>query len=256
MANKTINSGEFHEHRGTGIRNDSYFSRHKTVEPIKPKLEFSDELISIYNEFKNKVYNPKSVLCPSCGFDASPSKVFSNVTFVDGEIGGNQRCIETMIREGLNAIKQDIRNYIPEEEHDLLILMNPCIHTDVAAKYLKKGGWIISNNYHSNAFQMHAKPEQYDFFGAFHAEKNQITITRDLEGYFEQVKNFEELKRVNPEEYEFLRDLTESIAKQCKISPKLSLDEKWIETKKSMASIEKMPFKRYANTDTYLFVKK
>jgi hypothetical protein len=55
---------------------------------------------------------PNSVLYPSCGFDASPAKVFSNVTFVD------------------------IEDYTPTQKHDLLILLNPAISSFRATKHL------------------------------------------------------------------------------------------------------------------------
>ena len=113
----------------------------------KPELEYGKDSILIYTAFKDQVYSPKSVLYPSCGFDASPSRVFDNVTFVDVE-NGNEGCIEALQRQGLKAIKQDIREYQPTEEHDLLILLNPSIPIEWASQHLKKGGYVLSNNYH------------------------------------------------------------------------------------------------------------
>ena len=69
-----IKPGEFF------IGEDTKPQSHKVQ--IKPKLEFGENLISFYTAFRNQVYSPKSVLYPSCGFDASPSRVFENVVFV------------------------------------------------------------------------------------------------------------------------------------------------------------------------------
>jgi len=127
-----------------GIKNLAYFKRNKNLKKEnEPKLSFSDDLITLYTAFKNQVYNPKSVLNPSCGFDASPAKVFDNVTFVD-IAKDNAGCIKKLQEAGFHAIKQDIRDYKPNEEHDLLILINPVIPTEWASRHLKSGGYVLA----------------------------------------------------------------------------------------------------------------
>ena len=55
------------------------------VEQNTSQIYFADDLIAIYTAFRDQVFNPQSVLYPSCGFDASPAKVFKNTMFVDIE---------------------------------------------------------------------------------------------------------------------------------------------------------------------------
>ena len=42
---------------------------HKERPKEEAKIYYAPDLIAIYREFQEKVYDPKSVLYPSCGFD-------------------------------------------------------------------------------------------------------------------------------------------------------------------------------------------
>jgi len=185
----------------------------------EPQITFADDLIAIYTAFRDQVYSPQSVLYPSSGFDASPVKVFDNVTFVDNEVGGNYGCVKKLQEAGLHALKQDIREYTSEQEHDLLILLNPVIPTEWASQYLVKGGYILTNDYHSNASKMSEQPDQFTLLGVIDeaerkSEKDEpiAIVSRNLDGLFEPVKDEEELIRFRPESHEFLGMVFRSFA--------------------------------------------
>jgi hypothetical protein len=226
----------------------------------EPRIYYGDDLISMYTAFKEQVYNPKSALYPSCGLDASPAKVFDNVTFVDIE-DGNNGCIKALRETGLEAYKQDIRDYKPREEHDLLILLNPATPTEWAARHLKSGGYIIANDWHHSATELQSQPELYTLDSTINfLEKDRrkkdyrVTISRNLEGLFEPVKDAEEFKRLRPSDYKFLSSIVNSFAQDgiIPIYPNASFDEKWAAYRESTK--EGMPFKRVA--ERYIFIKK
>ena len=100
--------------------------------------QYHDDLIAIYTAFRDQVHNARAVLHPSCANDASPSKVFDAVTYVDIDTGA----MEMFRQHGLDAHGQDIREYKPAKEHDLLILLNPCIATEWASQHIRKRGYI------------------------------------------------------------------------------------------------------------------
>ena len=157
---------------------------------------------------------------PSCGFDASPARVFPNVTFVDAE-KGNEGCVQLLQEAGLKAIKTDIREYHPAEEHDLLILLNPAIPAEWATCHLSTGGYIIANDYHGSASQLAQKPDQFLLFGSIDLvnmpgqnKDGKAIISRNIEGLFEQVSSPEEFRRLRPDAFEFKAGLINSMAER------------------------------------------
>ena len=226
----------------------------------EPQIYYADDLISIYTAFRDQVYNSSSVLYPSSGFDASPAKVFDKVTFVDME-DGNHGCVKKLQEAGLDAVKQDIREYTPNDLHDMLILLNPSIPTEWASKHLKSGGYIISNDYHRNASEMYKKPDQFDLWGTIdfvekdrRKKNNEVVISRDLEDLFQPVANEEELKRYRSEHYEFLEELFKVYgANMASFNADRPFGEKWSDYRKMMR-LDGMPAKRIS--DRYIFTKK
>lgn len=222
----------------------------------EPQIYFANDLIAIYTAFRDEVYKPQSVLYPSSGFDASPAKVFDNVTFVDIE-KGNEGCVRKLQEAGLHAIKQDIKDYTPENLHDLLILLNPAIPTEWASRHLKVGGYVLANDYHGNASEMSRKPDQFTLWGVIDCDimgDNKIVVSRNLEGLFQPVSDINEFQKLRPDEFEFTREYVLSFASQrnLKINPNASFEEKWRLYREAMH--EEMPYKRVA--DRYIFVKK
>ncbi len=226
----------------------------------KQKLEFPLDLISFYSAFKEEVYSPKSVLYPSCGFDASPSRVFDNVTFVDSE-NGNTGCVQELQNFGLLAFKQDIREYSPSQEHDLLILLNPAIPVEWASRHLRQGGYILANNYHGSASQMAQNPEAYALWGTMdlgdektRGRSHEVSISRDLTDLFVPVKDSEELKSIRPGTYEFVRRVVNDFVARGIVQSRsgASFEEKWQAYRERMK--EGMPHRRVA--ERYIFTKK
>jgi hypothetical protein len=174
------------------------------------KLEYSEDSIGLYRALRDGFYNPKSVLYSSSGFDASPSRVFANVTFVDLE-KGNEGCITALQNAGLKAIKDDIRYYKPLENHDLLILLNPATPHSWATKHLGPGSFILANNYHSTASAMFSLPNEFNLVGSLgfiekdrRKKDSRAFFSRDLENLFVPVKNEEELLKYRPDYHSFL----------------------------------------------------
>jgi hypothetical protein len=233
-------------------------------EPEKPKMpaepEYSDGQVAIYAAFREQVYDPKSVLHPCCGFDASPARVFPNVTFVDME-DGNEGAIEALRKHGLKALKMDIREYMPEEEHDLLILLNSAIPTGWASQHIASGAFILSNNYHGNAAEMWRERSRYKPWGTIDfAEKdrrkgdNRVVVSRDLEGLFEPVESGEELKRLRPSFYDFVMTSYPHILRSMGVEPKTKFEELYVQFHKMMGESTIFPSKRKA--EMYIFVKR
>jgi hypothetical protein len=218
------------------------------------KIYFANDLIAIYTAFKNQVYNPQSVLYPSCGFDASAAKVFDNVTFVDKE-SGNEGCIKKLEEAGLHALKQDIRTYAPESLHDLLIILNPAIPTEWASRHLRSGGYVLANDYHVNASEMYKQQDKFTLWGVINLaemEPGIATVSRDLEGYFDPVKDENELKHFRPWDYEFLQGFFKTLANMGGFNADRPFGECWAEYRQ--IAQEGMPSKREAHR--YIFVKK
>ncbi len=223
------------------------------------QIEFVDDLIAIYTAFRDQVYNPQSVLYPSCGFDASPAKVFANVTFVDIE-DGNEGCVRALQEAGLHALKQDIRTYTPKDLHDLLILLNPATPTEWASRHLKSGGYVLANDYHENASEMYRQPEQFTLWGVIDfAEQDRrkkdarVVVSRNLEDLFQPVANEEELKRFRPEYYELVKGVSYSLTMNMpNFSADRPFEKVWADYREMMK--EGMPSKRVA--DRYIFVKR
>ncbi len=229
----------------------------KNQEENEPQLYFPDDLISEYTAFKERVYSPKSVLYPSCDFEASSIKVFDNVTFVDI----NSKPIELMKKAGFKAYAQNIKDYKPAEAHDLLILLNPAIPTEWASRHLLSGAWIISNNYHGNASEMHSEPQKFTLWGKIDfverdriKKDNKVIISQDIAGLFESVKDEEELKKLRPDYHEFASTAYPHLLRQMGITPEKRFDDMYRQYKKEFGESEKLPSKRVA--DKYIFVKK
>lgn len=257
MANDEIKPGSFREIEEIPIEEFPWKNPDLSQ---KPKIYFADDLISIYTAFRDQVHNPKSVLYPSCGFDASPARVFPNVTFVDIE-HGSEGCVAALKEAGLNAIKTDIREYRTSEAHDLLVLLNPAINPEWATRHLIRGGYVIANDYHNSASRLAQQPDQFLLFGTIdfieqdrRKNDNRAVISRNIEDLFVPVENIEEFARLRPDDFNFTKEMVESFAERgiLKVHPSATLREKWEAHMETMKL--GMPYKRVA--ERYIFVKK
>ena len=177
----------------------------KQVRMTEPK--YYDDLIALYLAFRDTVFNPSSVLHPACYDDASPSKVFAQVTYVDIETE-----IMKMFRQhGLDAYGQDIREYKPKVEHDLAILLNPQMPAAWASQHIRSGGYILANDYHKTARGMYEQPKAFELVGTLDfvepdRRKGDMCVrySQNLEGLYVPVQDFDELKNLRPEAYDFI----------------------------------------------------
>lgn len=223
--------------------------RNAKLRQKEPTLEYSSGLISAYSAFKSKIYDPKSVLYPSCGTDASPSRVFENVTFVDL----NENSISALKNKGFKAITSDIRNYVPTEEHDLLILMNPAIDPSWATKHLILGGYILANDYHGSATWLAKRQTDFSLIGSTN-EKENTEISLDTTGLFESVSSLEELKILDPKRYDFIvKSALHQLSFGGKVDKTKTLEENYFLFCDTMHMERNLPFKRKA--DLYIFRK-
>jgi hypothetical protein len=233
----------------------------------QPKKEekvpsYSDEQIAIYAAFKEHVLDAKSVFYPCCQYDASPEKVFPGTTFVDIEDKRIAGAMEMFRRHGLRAFKMDVADYRPEELHDLLILLNPAIHTSRAIHTLRKGGFVLANNYHENASQMRRNPEMYEIWGTIDfvvkgrrkEGDNRVVVSRNLEGLFEPVSDFEELRRLRPSTHLFIAKGYPHLLRQEGLEPGGTVEETYRRYQRFMGKPETFPAKRAA--ERYIFTKK
>ena len=225
-------------------------------------IQFPEDLIAVHTAFRDQVYNPDSVLYPGCGNEASASKVYKRVTFVDIE-DGNTGCVSALLKSGLRAFKQDIRDHEPAEEHDMLFLLNPAIRTAWAAKHIRSGAYILANDWHANATEMSEDKNKYALWGTINtAERdrrkgdNRVIVSQDLTGLFVPVKDASEFARLRPRDFEFAKGLIESWSKSgiLKVAPDKSFEEKWARYREVVTgSSLRMPARRVA--DYYIFVK-
>jgi len=239
-------------------------------EPKEPEeLYFADD--SIYTAFKEQVHNPRSVLYPSCGIDASPARVFDNVTFVDKE------CVQRLREAGFKALKMDIQDYKPEEEHDALILLNPSIPSEWGTRHLVRGGYVIANNYHGNARELFHDPGftlwgvidvvtprikgdnkivgVIDFLKPRITGDNKVVVSQDISDLFVPARNMEELRESRPTDYDFIVDSYTSRLRLMNIEPEKDPDKLFFQFHEAMGeNVTRLPAKRQA--DRYIFVKK
>ncbi len=220
--------------------------------------QYHDDLIVIYTAFRDQVHNARAVLHPSCANDASPSKVFDAVTYVDIDTVA----MEMFRQHGLDAHGQDIQDYKPAKEHDLLILLNPCIATEWASQHIREGGYILSNNYHGNTSHMYNNPDAFELVGVIDFVEsdrregdNRVIFSQNLEGLFQPVKDFEELREARPETYEFIQRAYGHLLQFYRGDRKRdTAEERYKIAKEMMGESEELPAKRVA--DRYIFVKK
>jgi hypothetical protein len=175
------------------------------------------------------------------------------VTFLDAE-DGNSGCVQALIDAGYHAIKGDVRDYVPQEEHDLLILQNPAVPARWSTPHLKRGGYIICNNYHGTGQELAQTSEEFKLLAGLNVKNGVVKLDTGLEGYFEPVANAEEYRKLRPEGYAFDMGHVDHWISQgiidCK--PTDSLDAKLIALVKGMGL--SMPAKKVA--DQYLFQKR
>jgi len=148
-------------------------SLEETYSTLEPHVH--EDGLREYGEFQRRVIIPKNVFYPCGDMDITPVRAFPNSRVV--LLDKNEHAVNALKRSGIGAICQDIRDYRPSDKHDLLILLNPQIHSDLASKHIVNGGYILANNYHASARQLLENPENYDLTGAF--EESTLLLNGD-----------------------------------------------------------------------------
>jgi hypothetical protein len=116
---------------------------------------YSDDLINQYNFFRRNIYEPKRVFYPCCNLDISPIKAFPNSEVVLMDKYREIPLEEIMKREGITQFQfGDVLKYKPQAPFDLVIILNPTLHSRDLTRNLEQGGYVIANNYHRNVSQL------------------------------------------------------------------------------------------------------
>lgn len=157
---------------------------------------------------------PKKILYPCCESDVTPSAAFPNteVQYVDM----NQQAMEALMARGFDAHyghvpagRQEGKSssdfseaplFILKGQVDLLILLNPQISPFAIVQYVRERGYVLCNNYHRTADEMHTCS---DFAPAavLHTAEGKSLDTTSLGEYFQLMTTDEEYKRADPEKY-------------------------------------------------------
>ena len=224
----------------------------------EPEICFPEYLIEIYTSFRDQVYNPKSVLYPCCGVDASPARVFDDVTFIDNDLS-IYSCVRNLQEAGFKAFRQDARDYKPEELHDLLILLRAPNLTEWVSGYLRSGGYVLTDDRHGNATNMYENSDEFTLWGTIDfvgtpQGNGRVKVSRNLENLFQPVKDAEEFQRLRPDAYEAKKAQVElDMASETHlVGPNATFEQIWAVYREALG--EGMPSKRVA--DRYIFVKK
>lgn len=143
-------------------------------------------------EALREIHEPTSVLYPSSAQDATPATVFENTTFVDID----EEAVKTLQGAGFNAHHTDIRNYQPQEAHDLLILLNPQVPASWATPHLSPGGYVLANDYHATASELNAT-EGFELIATISGDG---AVSHDLEGHFKLI-DMDTMAHAQPERY-------------------------------------------------------
>lgn len=117
--------------------------------------------------------DPKVIYSPCCETNVTPSRAFpqAKVIYLD-----NRDYPVGILREaGYNVVKADAKQYVPEEEVDLVILENPQIGPDFVARTVKPGGHVFCNDYSHTAVQM-AKLPDFELLGLIQRTSDQEPI--------------------------------------------------------------------------------
>jgi hypothetical protein len=125
------------------------------VVPIKPE---ANPLVAKQLAFFKELFRPVAdlVYYPCCEADISPSEVFKDSSILYVDI--NEQATKALAEKGYQAYACDVFDFIPGQV-DILILLNPVIRPDSPAHFVKKGGYILCNNYHATASNLSKNPE-------------------------------------------------------------------------------------------------
>ena len=131
------------------------------------KLEQTPRSIENYRFFASQFGTPGSIIYPCCFVDASPSQGFPNsrVLYIDNKLDVKDELTKLYSEKSLEFVCADAKTFQPQNDHDLLLILNPTLHTRSLSHLVKPGKLILANNYHRNANQMFEEPDSFEFLG-------------------------------------------------------------------------------------------
>lgn len=136
-----------------------------------------EDLVAQYQVFSKFLgFQPRRIYHPCSADDISPTYGFpdSKVVYADKD----QKFMGAIQKLGLDATVADATQFDPGEV-DLVILLNPGISPDVPVSHLVEGGYVLCNDHHTTATDLHTN-NSYEFIGG---------ITRTAEGYVVDIEN-------------------------------------------------------------------
>lgn len=167
------------------------------------EIQIKKHTAQMFQQFLTKIHRPRNVLYPSCGLDGTPAFIFENITYVDLE-KGFEGCIEIFKKIGIKAFKEDIERFNPNRLFDLIILENPVFKSKEVDRLLVKGGYIITNDEHKNAFQLFSN-NRYEFVGGYYFAGYRCGYSERKDGVFEKITDVELFKKSDPTRFASLK---------------------------------------------------
>jgi hypothetical protein len=146
----------------------------------------NDIALQAFQAFRDH-WNPhiKRVYYPGCRLDITPSKAFPDSTVIYVDI--NPQACDVLNSHGFSAIHASATEYVPEDI-DVLILYNPSVLPEVPVRSVKKGGFIVANDYHNSATWLYAHGYRLvgviPTNGEFEVKGPLLVETEDIEQYF------------------------------------------------------------------------
>jgi len=159
------------------------------------EAETYPDLVASYETFKSHLQPKADVIYhPCCAVDVSPSEVFPNSHIIYADLDEN--AMNALTKAGYDAHTADVLTFNPGDV-DILFLLNPAISPVIPSSFVVGDGYIVTNDYHRTADQLHASDE-YEV-KAIIKKMDGRTVFDDVdpEGYWQEVENEEEFQRAS-----------------------------------------------------------
>lgn len=158
----------------------------------------NEQLVEAYNVFQKELPgNYETVYYPCSAKDVSPSRSFSSskVLYIDLD----QKAVETLKKEGFEAYYEDAVEHCNKEENkesaDVIIIMNPRISGLDLINCLKKGGYVLCNDYHRTATEFKESLD-FELLGIIRKSDNKIIFDKENPtDYWETIDNEKDFKK-------------------------------------------------------------
>lgn len=128
-----------------------------------PECKPDDYIASLLKTFKVKL-NPKCdvIYYPGSATDVSPSEIFpqARVMYVDID----EQSVSDLKQDGKEAHRSSAFDFVPNTQVDLLVLFGAGTFRMQPAKYVAVGGYVVCNNYYSEASEI-SKCDDFELVG-------------------------------------------------------------------------------------------